>query len=75
MAKKRAAKKRNPLEDKAQRAAFDLAQAAMYNMFYDTSAEMTKRVQRASQILDTRWNAYQDSLMTPPKKGKNKKGK
>lgn len=74
MAKKRAAKKRNPLGDEADQAAFDLAQAHMHYLFYDPSAEMRKRVNRAAEILDMRWNAYQDSLM-PPKKGKNKKGK
>jgi len=46
----------------------------MHYLFYDPSAEMRKRVNRAAEILDMRWNAYQDSLM-PPKKGKNKKGK
>lgn len=75
MAKKRAAKKRNPLEDKADKAAFDLMKAYSYNMAYDPSAEMRRRVQRAEEILDMRWNAYQDSLLPSNKKGKTKKGK
>jgi len=72
MAKKRAAKKRNPLEDKANQAKADFVNAYSYNMVYDPSAEMRRRVLRAEQILDMRWAKYQESLVADAKKNRRK---